>query len=83
MPLSIRCTQTGQKVEGNAAEKSEKENRYYKCKFGNAVVVSWVVYAKCLQHAPKAMAQMQGKSTEGKNVKDRIREITEIVLNEL
>ena len=74
---SVGCSETGHEIESYACEYQKEEKRDNYGKPGDQGIISRMIDAEGLQHAPKTVAEMNEKSSESKDVEECIKKVAQ------
>lgn len=74
---SVRCPETGHKIESYSSEYQEEKQRENYGKPGDQGIIPGMIKPESLQHAPETVTKMNRQSNEPKDVEKSIEKIAQ------
>jgi len=78
---SVRCAEAGHEIKSYPAKYQKKKQWEGNGESGNQGIVSGMIEAESLQHAPEAMTQVDRQDNKGNDIEEGVEEITQPFLD--
>ena len=77
--VSVRCAEAGHEIKSYPPKYQKKKQWEGNGESGNQGIISGVIEAESLQHAPEAMTQVDRQDNKGNDIEEGVEEIAQPV----